>query len=129
MDADSFSVRFTPRRPGSLWSRVNLKRAGELKAAGRMRRAGLDALAKRSASRYSFETRLVALAPNYLERLQADEDAWSHWQAQPPWYRRTCSFWIMSAKQEPTRERRLQQLIACSARGVAIGPLARARTG
>ncbi len=129
IDADTFSVRFTPRKARSYWSAVNIRRAGELEAAGRMAPAGLAAFRGRSdaSERYSFEARVRELGPAEAKRLRAHARAWAFYQAQPPWYRRTSAFWVMSAKKDDTRARRLDALIACSERGEAIGPLKRAR--
>src|SRR5580765_3208304 len=109
-DADSFTVRFSPRKPRSKWSLVNIRRVGELEAAGRMRKPGLAAFRARDENdprRYSFESKPVALDPALEKRLRANGRAWRYFQEQAPWYRRTSSFWVMSAKREETRERRL----------------------
>jgi len=127
LDDDSYQVRFTPRRPGSRWSMVNIRHARRLEAAGRMHAAGLAAFRARDeadARRYSFEARPVALAPAFARKFRARARAWAFFQARPPWYRRTSSFWVMSAKRPETRERRLQQLIERSEQGLLIGPLA-----
>jgi len=125
LDADSFSVRFTPRRRGSRWSAVNVQRAKALIAEGRMRPAGLAAFEARTGGTagYSFETRAVSLAPSFVRRFRANAAAWAWFQDRPPWYRRTCSFWVMSAKREATREGRLAALIEASAKGVSAPPL------
>ena len=125
LDEDSFAQRFTPRRRGSRWSAVNVKRAKELVAEKRMRPAGLAAFEARTgdAAGYSFETRAVALAPALERRLRANAAAWAWWAARPPWYRRTCSHWVMSAKREATRENRLAALIETAARGMNAPPL------
>jgi uncharacterized protein YdeI (YjbR/CyaY-like superfamily) len=128
IDDDSFSVRFTPRRAKSIWSAVNIKRAGELEAAGRMRPSGLEAFRARTGDnsrRYSFESRAMDLGPAYAKRLRANKRAQVYLESQPPWYRRTSTFWVMSAKREETRERRLEVLIACSEKGTPIPPLRR----
>jgi len=100
----------------------------ELEAEGRMTPRGLVAFRAREEARsgvYSFESRPVALAPPFERRLRANRRAWEFFQSQPPWYRRTCAFWVMSAKREETRDRRLEVLIAYSARGTPVPPLAR----
>lgn len=125
LDAQSFSVRFSPRKARSAWSAVNVRRFQELRAEGRARPAGLAAFEARVKIRHSFESRPRALAPAYLRRLRASPRAWRFFEAQPPWYRRTCSFWVMSAKQADTRARRLAVLIASSARGHGIPPFKR----
>lgn len=129
VDDQSFSVRFTPRRPKSTWSAVNIQRATELEAGGRMRQAGRMAFAAREAKNsrsYSYETKPGELDAAAAQKLRADEGAWRFFRAQAPWYRRTSIFWVMEAKREETRARRLATLIAHSARGEPIPLLARA---
>jgi uncharacterized protein YdeI (YjbR/CyaY-like superfamily) len=125
LDADSFSVRFTPRKPRSRWSAVNVRRAKELVAEGRMRPPGLAAFEARTADSagYSFESRPAELPPAFTKRFRANASAWAWFQAQAPWYRRTCAFWVMSAKREETRESRLAALVESSARGIPVPPL------
>jgi uncharacterized protein YdeI (YjbR/CyaY-like superfamily) len=128
LDEDSFSVRFTPRRPSSIWSTVNIRRAEALEAAGRMRPAGRAAFAARTERRsavYSYENRTGKLASAYDRRLRSNRKAWAFFKAQPPSYRRTSIFWVMEAKREDTRVRRLELLIACSAAGKPIPLLTR----
>jgi uncharacterized protein YdeI (YjbR/CyaY-like superfamily) len=120
LDATSFSQRFTPRRAGSQWSTVNIKRFRELQAAGRVRPAGLAAFEARVKRQYSFESRPKAFAPELERRFRANAAAWRFFEEQAPWYRRICSFYVMSAKQAETRERRLARLIECSERGVGL---------
>jgi uncharacterized protein YdeI (YjbR/CyaY-like superfamily) len=125
LDSDSFSIRFTPRRRGSRWSARNVRRAKELIAAERMEPAGRAAFDARpgDAAGYSFESQGLALAPAYERRFRASARAWERFQARSPSYRRTCVFWVMSAKREETRERRLAALIDSSARGESVPPL------
>ncbi len=95
-----------------------------------MRPAGLAALragAGSGADRHSFERRPESLPPAYQRRLRANRRAFAFYQQQPPWYRRTAAFWVVSAKQEQTRQRRLAELIACSEQQRPIGPLARGK--
>jgi uncharacterized protein YdeI (YjbR/CyaY-like superfamily) len=129
IDEVSYSIRFTPRKPGSTWSAVNLKRVRALLKAGRMRPAGLNVFRERDrkkAGLYSFEQRRqIKLPPRFEKRLRARKRAWAHFSAQAPWYQRTAAFWVTSAKQEATKLKRLAILIACSAEGRRIGPLAR----
>ena len=128
LDADSFSIRFSPRKPRSLWSRVNVRHVERLIRDGRMTKAGLAVFEARDQGRtgtYSFEQRKVELAAEYRRRFREAETAWAYFQGEAPWYRRTSSFWVMSAKREDTRIRRLETLIACSAARVRIGPLRR----
>jgi uncharacterized protein YdeI (YjbR/CyaY-like superfamily) len=126
--ADTFSVRFSPRKSRSTWSRVNVAHVERLIQAGRMTKPGLAAFAARDDRRtgvYSFEQRRVTLSPAYAREFRANAAAWAFFQQQPPWYRRTSIHWVMSAKREETRVRRLATLIAHSARRKAIPPLAR----
>ena len=118
IDDESYSIRFTPRRRGSIWSAVNIKRATELTALGRMAPAGLRAFAARDEKKsaiYSYENRPRELAPEYEKRFRANKEAWEYWTAQPPGYRRVVTYWVMEAKKEETRARRLAQLIDDSA--------------
>ncbi len=131
VDAERYTIRFTPRQARSYWSNVNIKRAKELIELGLMQEAGLRAFEARSGERsgaYSFENRGVTLDPSFEARLRANEKAWGFFQAQAPWYRRTASFWVMSAKREETRLRRLEALIAESEAGRTVGPLTRPGT-
>ena len=128
VDQVSFSVRFTPRRPRSIWSRVNVARVEELIAAGRMVKSGLDAYKARDEKRtgiYAFERAAMKLAPAYARRFRANQAAWSYFRDQAAWYQRTSIFWVMSAKREETRLRRLGDLIARSVQGISIRLLAR----
>lgn len=128
IDAISYVQRFTPRRPGSNWSAVNIGRVAELAQLGLMHPAGLAAFEARSEHRsevYSYEEGRTGLDPAYQTLLRANPRAWDYFQAQAPWYRRTACHWVMSAKQEPTRLRRLASLIDYSERGTTIPPLTR----
>jgi uncharacterized protein YdeI (YjbR/CyaY-like superfamily) len=125
LDTTSFSVRFTPRKPKSAWSTINIKRFLELQSEGRVRSAGRKAFEARVKSQYSFESQPRALAPAYLRTFRSNRRAWAFFETQPPWYRRTSSFWVMSAKKLETRARRLAELILRSERGEGI-PLLKA---
>lgn len=129
LGADAYMIRFTPRKPGSNWSTVNTKRAEELTEAGRMRPAGLRAFEARDPKKsgvYSFEQRKQAeLTPEGLDRFKRHAAAWRFFESQPPGYRRIVVFWVMSAKQEATRTRRLDTLIADSAAGRRIAMMRR----
>ena len=130
IDDSSYRIRFTPRRPGSNWSRVNVEKVQALTEQGRMRPAGLAAFEARreeATGVYSFEQadRPDALPPEYAGELEADEAARTFWAAQPPWYRRAVVHWVTSAKREETRRRRLAQLVECSAQGRTVPPLTR----
>jgi len=128
VDETRYTNRFTPRRPGSNWSAVNIRRAKALIKEGRMRPSGLRAFRAKRASRSStssYENRPADLPPRYLERLKANEKAWIFYSSQPPWYRRAATWWVISAKQEKTRLKRLSNLIESSGRGQTIAPLTR----
>jgi uncharacterized protein YdeI (YjbR/CyaY-like superfamily) len=125
VDDQRWTIRFSPRRRRSIWSGVNVKRVEELTALGLMHPAGLEAFAARDAARsgiYSYE-RPQTLDTACEQLLRDHPEAWQFWQAQPPWYRRTASSWVMSAKREDTRRRRLATLIDDSARHRRIGIL------
>lgn len=127
IDDESYVIRFTPRRPGSIWSAVNIKRMGELIAEGRVHPAGLAAFEKRRDDRsaiYSYEQRKTAELPEeYERRFRENTAAWEFFQSQPPGYRRTATFWVVSAKKEETRKKRISTLIADSAAGRRIAGL------
>jgi uncharacterized protein YdeI (YjbR/CyaY-like superfamily) len=126
LDADSFTQRFTPRKAKSNWSRVNIQRVKELEAEGRMCEPGLAAFRARdtiAVAPYSFENRDVTLDAASAKQLRANKAAWTFFQAQAPWYRRTSAFWVMSAKREETRARRLATLIEKCAQGARVPPL------
>lgn len=125
---DGYTGRFSPRRPRSTWSLVNVRHAERLIAAGRMHAAGLAAFAARSAARtglYSFENRPRDLPAALARPFRARKSAWTFWRQQPPGYRRSATWWVVSARQPATRARRLAQLIADSAAGRRLGLLAR----
>ncbi len=129
LDAERSAQRFTPRRAGSNWSAVNVRKVAELSAAGRMRPAGLAAFEARRPERtavYGYEQDGAAtLTEEELGRLRVDEAAWTDWEARPPSYRRTVVHWITSAKQAATRARRLDALVADSAAGRPVKPFRR----
>jgi len=123
IDHESYSIRFTPRRPRSIWSAINTRRVAELDAEGRMAPAGLAAFRARDPARtelYSYEARNPALAPELEAELRASPAAWRYFQDEAPWYRRTASHWVMSAKKEETRRSRMATLIADCAAGRRI---------
>jgi len=128
VDDERYTIRFTPRKPRSKWSVVNIARAKELVRLGRMRPAGLRAFESRdeAAAAYSDEQRRTAeLGPEAERAFRANAKAWAFFQAQPPWYRRAATGWVVTAKKDETRRKRLATLIDDSAHGRPIGPLAR----
>jgi uncharacterized protein YdeI (YjbR/CyaY-like superfamily) len=120
LDDRTFSVRFSPRRAGSYWSDVNLRRYEQLEAEGRIAPPGRACYERRdakTAGRYSFENRPKRLAPALQQRFRRDAGAWTFFAAQPPGYRRTMTFWVMEAVKAETRDRRLLLLMKASAAG------------
>jgi len=114
IDDEVHANRFTPRTKRSTWSAVNVARIGELIAEGRVHESGLRAFEARTTDNtgiYSYENRPADLPGAYLMQLRANEAAWSWWQAQTAGYRRAATWWVVSAKQEATRDRRLATLI------------------
>jgi uncharacterized protein YdeI (YjbR/CyaY-like superfamily) len=120
LNETSYVQRFTPRKPRSIWSNINVNHVERLKKAGRMHPAGLDAYARRDPERtgiYSFENRPRELDPEYEKMFRQNKAAWKFFQEQPSGYKRLLIFRTMSAKKEETRLRRLKQLIEYSERG------------
>lgn len=119
LDETSRVQRFTPRKPKSNWSAVNIKKVEELTARGVMAPAGLAAFARREEARsgvYSYENRhLAALDPAREAVFRADARAWEFFGRQPPSYRQTAIYWVMNAKRDETRSKRLAKLIEVSA--------------
>lgn len=117
---ESYMHRFSPRRPGSIWSNANVRHVDRLTRAGKMHASGLATFAARKANKvgiYAFEQRPQELPATLARVFRANRAAWTFWQAQPPGYRRTIVWWLISAKQEETRQRRLKTLITKSAAG------------
>ena len=128
IDEGSFTIRFTPRRKGSMWSQRNVGRVEQLTSEGRMRPAGVRAFEARREDRSgisSYEQRhRPALPRPYERRFRAERKAWAWFEGKAPSYRHAAIRWVMTAKKEETRERRLRQLIEASAAGETIPPLA-----
>lgn len=125
VNATTYTVRFTPRKPRSYWSTVNIRRFEELKRLGRIAAPGLAAFENRSqdSGKYSFENRPSKLDPTLEKQFKASQKAWEFFSAQAPWYRRTSIFWVVSAKKEETRLKRLATLIRDSENGKRLGML------
>jgi uncharacterized protein YdeI (YjbR/CyaY-like superfamily) len=118
-DADSYVQRFTPRKPKSYWSLVNISRAKALMDSGRMKAPGQAAFEKRdekAARKYSFEQKAGKLEPDLERRFRAHAAAWEFFEAQPPGYRRMMIWYVMSGKRDETRAKRLDHLMATSAK-------------
>ncbi|HEY1768762.1 MAG TPA: YdeI/OmpD-associated family protein [Chthoniobacterales bacterium] len=123
IDRQSYKIRFTPRRRGSIWSAVNIRRAVALTSKGRMTPAGRKAFAARKENKsgiYSYEQRRAELPEPGEKILRRNPAAWKFFQARPPSYRKMMSWWIASAKREETRRARLARLIAASAEGRSL---------
>jgi len=117
LDGRRYTIRFTPRKPGSVWSSVNIRRAEALIADGEMRKAGVlafDAREAKKSSVYSYEQKNVQITGQYRRRLREHATAWHFFEARPASYRRAAAWWVMSAKRESTRLDRLEKLIASS---------------
>ena len=123
IDDESYSIRFTPRKPNSIWSAVNIKKVEELKNQGLMKPKGLELfnmMDKKRTQIYSFERSVVEFSPQYEKKFKANKKAWKFFQQMPPSYRKPVTNWVMSAKQEETRLRRLATLITDSEEGRKI---------
>lgn len=127
-DADTYLVRFSPRKARSVWSKVNLAHYARLEKAGLVAAAGRAAFDRRDPARsgiYSFESLPKEIPAAFRQRFEAQPKAWSFFLAQPPGYRKVCLHWVLSAKKEDTRLRRLARLMADSAAGRRLGMLAK----
>lgn len=114
LDSDRSAQRITPRRQRSIWSAINIKRFGELDALGLVHPAGRAAFEKRDEGRsriYSYENRSRGFDAAREAEFRKHKLAWAFFEAQPPSYRKTAAFWVMSAKRDETQERRLMALI------------------
>jgi uncharacterized protein YdeI (YjbR/CyaY-like superfamily) len=129
IDGDSYSIRFTPRKPTSNWSRVNIDKVAELAEQGRMRPAGVAAFERRTEARsaiYAYEQRrAAAFDPDQEREFRANPAAWEFFQSQPAGYRQTATHWVVTAKREETRRKRLATLIDDSANARRLGRLTR----
>src|SRR5882672_4682489 len=125
LDEDSYVIRFTPRKTTSKWSNINLKRVKELTKIGRAP-AGVKIHAARGEKKtYLYEKRSsLKLPPDFEKKFRAKKKAWEFFEAQAPWYRRITTYWIVSAKRDETKVKRMDELLSCSAKGERI-PAAR----
>ena len=127
IDDESWCIRFTPRKKDSIWSAVNLRHVARLTREGRMAAPGLEVFQERNPDRagiYSFENRPRELPLVFRKQFEANPAAWAFFETQPPWYRRTAAFWVLSARKEETQRKRLATLIASSAKGRHAPPFA-----
>lgn len=127
VDLERYTIRFTPRRPGSTWSAVNVAKIAKLIAEGRLRPEGRKAFEGRTERKtqiYAYEQRGEArLSPARRRAFEANAKAWAWFEAQAPSYRKVAVYWVETAKQEATRERRFAALVKDSAAGRRVGPL------
>ena len=123
VDADSYCIRFTPRKPKSIWSAVNIRKIEDLTRQGLMHPAGLAAYEKRQESKskiYAYEQEQVSLSSELEQTFRANEQAWSNFQKLSPSYQKMAINWVMSARQHQTAIKRLQELINDSALGQKV---------
>lgn len=128
IDEESYRIRFTPRRPGSNWSKVNIEKVEKLIASKRMRKAGLVAWERRTTDGsgvYGYENEAIDLEAGMQKRLEADAVAAKFWASQPPGYKKNAQRWVMTAKKAETRERRFTTLLTCCRDGLRVPPLRR----
>ncbi|HST12974.1 MAG TPA: YdeI/OmpD-associated family protein [Terriglobales bacterium] len=127
IDAVSYRIRFTPRKPTSTWSAINVKRVAELTRLGLMHPAGVQAFKARKGDKtgiYAYEQRKTAtLGATYEKQFRANKKAWAFFRSQPPWYQRTATYRVISAQQEATRQKRLAELIRDSEEELRIKEL------
>lgn len=123
IDENSYVIRFTPRNPKSIWSSINVKHVARLTKLGLIHPAGVKAFEARDEKKsaiYSYENKDKKLPPEYEKKFKANKKAWAYFSSQAPWYQRTASHLVISAKQETTRLRRLDTLIKDSEKGKRI---------
>jgi uncharacterized protein YdeI (YjbR/CyaY-like superfamily) len=126
IDADSYMIRFAPRKPKSIWSLVNVRHVERLQKAGKMAAPGRKAFALREKQRsgvYSFEQKGPGLSAKFKKLFRANGPAWGFFSRQAPWYQRTAGHWVVRAKHEETRMRRLAKLMEVSADGRRLDQL------
>ena len=119
LDDTSFTIRFTPRKKNSIWSNVNVRHVARLEKDGRMMPPGVAAFSAKDEKRvgiYSFERDVAELEPAMQTRFKKNPRAWKYFESQPPYYRRIAAWYVISAKKDETRERRLSDLIGYSAK-------------
>ncbi|MDB2448663.1 YdeI/OmpD-associated family protein [bacterium] len=124
VDAERYKIRFTPRKTGSVWSAVNVKKVNALIKSGEMRPEGLELFhARKDAEGYSAESMKLELTKEYEEHLKANKKAWEFFEALAPSYRRQSVYWVMSAKREVTQLKRLEKLILSFEAGERVAGL------
>lgn len=126
IDDESYTIRFTHRKLGSIWSAINIKKIERLTELGLMKPAGIEAFNRRKTEKsaiYSYEKEPATLTKDFEKKFKANKAAWKFFNTLPPSYRKTAIHWVMSAKQEATRIRRMETLISDSEKGLKIKPL------
>jgi uncharacterized protein YdeI (YjbR/CyaY-like superfamily) len=121
LNETSYTIRFTPRKPRSIWSLVNVRHVERLTKEGRMRPAGVEAYARRDPKRtgiYAFENRPREFSPEFEKAFRKNKIAWSFFEKQPPGYKRVVIFWVMGGKKQETRLKRFKQLVELSEKGL-----------
>jgi uncharacterized protein YdeI (YjbR/CyaY-like superfamily) len=127
IDDLSFTNRFTPRKKNSIWSNVNIRHVARLTQEGRMMPPGLAAYNAKDEKRagvYSFERETADFEPAMKKEFRKNAKAWKFFESQPPYYRRMAAWYVISAKKDETRSKRLSELIACSAKHTRLPPFA-----
>jgi uncharacterized protein YdeI (YjbR/CyaY-like superfamily) len=123
VDEKRYCIRFTPRKPGSTWSRTNLEKVKALVAASRMKPAGMQAFEKRSSAKsaiYSYEQNNAQLAEIHLKLLRANPKAWAYFQTLPAGYLKQVSWWVTNARRVETQQKRLELLIKACEDGIRL---------
>ena len=128
IDDKSYMIRFTPRRKTSIWSAVNIQMVANLKSQGRMKTSGIEAFERRKDKKseiYSYEQQKVQLDKSYESEIKKEAKAWAYYDTLAPSYKKATIHWVMSAKKETTRLKRLAILIESSKNGLKIPPIRR----
>ncbi len=128
IDEKSYKIRFTPRKPKSNWSAVNISKVAELTKLGKMQAAGIEAFKNLDESKskiYSFEQKNIQLDKGFEQQFKANQKAWDFFLTLPPSAKKPSIHWVMSAKRADTKQRRLNLLIQCSEEGLRIPMLRR----
>ena len=128
IDEQRYKIRFTPRKPNSIWSTVNIRKIAELTKQGKLMPAGIAAfkkMDKKKAGIYSFEQTNFKLDKAFEQKIKANKKAWEYFQSLPPSAKKSTIYWVMSAKREDTKLRRIDTLIQCAEEGLRIPPLRR----
>ena len=123
IDAESYAIRFTPRKSKSVWSAVNIAKVAELTEKGLMKSAGIAAFAEREEGKskiYAYENEAKQFSNEFESEFRANEKAWEFFQNQANWYKKQMTSWVMTAKQEATRQKRLGKLIGESENGKRV---------